>query len=78
MTKHSSDCRRVFSRYDADCPRCQELASGAAPRSGWQAAYYARKAHRENQDRRAIAAHFAPGGPHDRGECGPICTAFDW
>lgn len=34
-TKHAEGCRRVFSRYDADCPRCLELAEGAAPRQGW-------------------------------------------
>lgn len=34
-TKHRLDCERVFKRYDADCPRCQELASGADPRGGW-------------------------------------------
>lgn len=26
----------------------------------------------------AVEAHFAPGGPHSRGECGPCCTAFDY
>ena len=30
---------------------------------------------RRNSD---IDAHFARGGPHDKGECGPVCTAFDW
>lgn len=36
---------------------------------------------RKQQDERRsreIDAHFARGGPHDRGECGPVCTAFDW
>ena len=36
---------------------------------------------RKQQDERRsrdIDAHFARGGPHDRGECGPVCTKFDW
>jgi len=36
---------------------------------------------RKQQDERRsreIDVHFAKGGPHDRGECGPVCTAFDW
>lgn len=32
---HKSDCKRIFRRYDPDCPRCQELAAGAAPRKPW-------------------------------------------
>ena len=73
-TKHSETCKRVFSRYDADCPRCQELMAGSKPREGWQARYYAQQA----ADRDAVRAHFAPGGPHATGKCGPVCTAFDW
>lgn len=34
-TKHSTGCKRVFSRYDATCPRCQELAAGQPARAGW-------------------------------------------
>lgn len=34
-TKHAASCRRVWRRYDLDCPRCRELARGAAPRPGW-------------------------------------------
>lgn len=26
----------------------------------------------------AINDHFRPGGPHARGECGPVCTFGDW
>lgn len=26
----------------------------------------------------SIDAHFAPGSPHARGECGPVCTFGDW
>lgn len=32
---HSETCRRVFSRLDADCPRCQELKAGSPAREGW-------------------------------------------
>lgn len=39
-TKHLAGCQRVFARYDPSCPRCAELAKGAAPRAGWQADYY--------------------------------------
>lgn len=34
-TLHKEDCKRVFKRYDADCPRCQELMGGAKPRDAW-------------------------------------------
>ena len=77
-TKHSPDCKMVFGRKDPDCPRCQELLAGAAPRAGWQGDYFARKARNERMEREAIKQHFAPGGPHERGVCGPVCTAFDW
>lgn len=77
-TKHSIDCRAAFGRKDLSCPRCIELASGAAPRSGWQRDYFATKTRNESNERAAIAAHFAPGGPHALGKCGPVCTAFDW
>ena len=33
-TKHTDECRRVFSRYDAQCPRCRELIDGAPARHG--------------------------------------------
>jgi len=31
-TQHSPSCSMAFGRYDMSCPRCQELANGAAPR----------------------------------------------
>ena len=77
-TKHSPDCRMVFGRKDPECPRCQELLAGAAPRSGWQKDHFSRKRQLETQRRREMDEHFAPGGPHARGLCGPVCTAFDW
>ncbi len=30
-TRHSDTCERVWNRYDTTCPRCRELAAGAAP-----------------------------------------------
>jgi hypothetical protein len=78
QTKHSIDCNMAFGRKDPNCPRCVELLQGAAPRAGWQKDYFARKAASDTMERRAIAAHFAPGGPHALGLCGPVCTAFDY
>jgi len=65
-----------FGRKTAGCPRCDELLAGAAPvswggrRRSTRAEENAREAHR--------LAHFAAGGPHARGLCGPVCTAFDY
>lgn len=62
-----------------DCRRCDQLRGGAAPRQAPAAlrAGLAKQA-REDQRAREIRAHFAPDSPHARGECGPVCTAFDW
>ena len=61
-TKHNADCNRAFGRRDANCPRCQELANGAAPRRGWgQSRFNARK-----------IAHVCSTN------CGPVCTVGDW
>jgi len=35
VTKHSPDCHHAFGRRTPGCPRCDELATGAAPRRGW-------------------------------------------
>ncbi len=78
MTKHKPDCNMAFGRKDKSCPRCQELLNGSPPRQGWQDTYFTRKIEESYQRERAIKAHFAPGGPHERGDCGPVCTAFDW
>ncbi len=67
-----------FGRKQPGCPRCDELLAGAPPR---QAAPWIAERHREDEiaaERdRARQAHFAPNGPHQRGTCGPVCTAFD-
>ena len=73
-TAHRTECTRVFRRYDAACPRCQELSTGSAPRAGWGDL----QRQQAEQTQRAMASHFAPNGPHARGDCGPVCTAFDW
>jgi len=66
-TKHTHQV--VFGRRVEDCPRCIELAAGAAPIQ-W------RGSQRKAQD----AAHIAAIRAHDckRSGCGPVCTAFDW
>lgn len=68
MTHHAADCRRVFSRYDDRCPRCQELAAGASARPGWS--------DRKRDDARRVEAIRR----HDcqRSGCGPVCTFGDW
>jgi hypothetical protein len=70
-TKHTHPV--VFGRREAGCPRCAELDAGAAPVKGWGTA----KREREVMFSRALDDHFAPGGPHARGECGPVCTFGD-
>lgn len=79
-TKHGPACRMAFGRLSpaGDCERCDELREGAPARDGWQRGYFAKSRREETQRAAAIAAHFAPGGPHSQGKCGPVCTAFDW
>ena len=68
-TKHAVDCRRVFGRLDASCPRCNELATGAAPRPGWTD----RRRQLDAQHREDIRRHDCT-----KAGCGPICTFGDW
>lgn len=61
------------------CPRCDELHAGAAPRE----AHPAIKAVQRRRDQEELSsselrAHFAPGSPHSRGHCGPVCTFGQW
>ena len=69
----------AWGRKTPGCPRCDELLAGAAPR---QAPAWVERAQRRQADAEqteaARRAHFAPNGPHARGDCGPVCTAFDW
>lgn len=63
---------------EGQCPRCDELRAGAAPRAAHPAiqAGIDRRA-REEQTRVEMNAHFA-SDKHRGGGCGPVCTAFDW
>jgi hypothetical protein len=73
-TKHTCG-GPTFGRKTPGCPRCDELLAGAAPVvQSWRGQRQRDEAERSA----AIHAHFAPGGPHNRGDCGPVCTAFDW
>lgn len=67
MTKHTHPV--VFGRKVADCPRCQELISGALPVQ-WSSQ---RRAVLEASRIRAIREHDCA-----KSGCGPVCTAFDW
>jgi hypothetical protein len=69
-TAHRFDCRRVFSRYDRECPRCLELVNGAPARKGWGPS--------QDQIRcQEINAHFS-GTKHLSGGCGIVCTFGEW
>ncbi|MEV5944525.1 hypothetical protein [Streptomyces sp. NPDC051994] len=71
-TKHTH--KGSFGRLVDGCPRCDELARGAKPVS-WQGDKNRRDQEQRDAEHRA---HFAPGGPHQRGTCGPVCTFGEW
>ena len=71
--KHSDDCKMVFGRKDPNCPRCQELLSGAPARDGWQKGYYSQKKLDEKQRLEEIKSHDC-----EKSNCGPVCTFGDW
>ena len=76
-TKHTCNdgSGPAFGRKTPGCPRCDELLAGAEPVVQEQRG----KARRdEEMARRASREHFAAGGRHARGECGPVCTFGDW
>ena len=76
-TQHNDACTRAFANLSplGCCPRCDELRAGAKPRAGWNDA----KNTADEARRRAMAAHFAPGGKHDQiTKAGGIDTAFEW
>ncbi|AYF78321.1 hypothetical protein D7D52_35885 [Nocardia yunnanensis] len=60
------------------CPRCDELHAGCEPRTLNWVEDRKRTAAADAQRERRMDEHFAPGGPHQRGDCGPVCTAFDY
>ena len=59
----------IFGRRTHGCARCEELAAGAAPRTGWGA-----------RKRDAEARHIAEIRAHSCAvsRCGPMCTFGDW
>lgn len=75
-SKHSAECVMAFGRPSPAgvCVRCDELRNGAAPRASWNAG----KVAAQRAQLAGITAHFAPGSPHSRGMCGPVCTLGDW
>ncbi|MFJ2635808.1 hypothetical protein ACIO6U_28190 [Streptomyces sp. NPDC087422] len=75
VTKHTHQV--VFGRKVDGCPRCQELAAGAEP-VRWAPSRREREQADDTERAAAIRAHFAPGGPHSRAACGPVCTFGDW
>lgn len=62
LTKHNANCNRAFGRRDAECPRCQELANGAAPRKGWG----------QSRFQTPSRPHTCSA------KCGPVCTVGEW
>ena len=72
-TKHIEDCKRIFKRYDINCPRCQELANGAKPRAGWND----HKIEADKMRSRAIEQHRIDGGCEYEA-LGVPCIKFDW
>lgn len=71
MTKHNDTCKLAFGRPSkhTNCPRCEELKTGAKPR-----AWAISKAKQADAMRsKAIYAHNCI-----KSNCGPVCTAFDW
>ncbi len=70
----------MFGRLTPDrCERCAELSAGAPrrPMPDWVIRYKAVKGASPALAAQ-IKAHFGKDGPHDRGECGPVCTEFQF
>jgi hypothetical protein len=80
LTRHTCNDGRGphFGRKTPGCPRCDELAAGAATRAPAWGDALKRRQENDALDRRYHAQHFAPGGPHATGACGPVCTFGDW
>lgn len=74
-TTHKENCKRVFKNYDPTCTRCQELATGAKPRAGWNDL----KQHQDSMRSRHINEHFVN---HEQtceyAKNGLPCVKFDW
>ena len=71
---HKQDCKRIFSRYDLTCPRCQELQNGASPREGWGDVARQQAKSRSLE----ISAHYANHSNCDYERQGVPCVKFDW
>lgn len=69
-----------FGRKNPDtCARCWDMVTNDAPaRADHAGATRGRRARLDAERSVEIKKHFVPGGPHDTGACGPVCTAFDW
>lgn len=68
---------------EGECGRCDQLRAGAEPRKAHPAirAAAAKRAGEQTNGYPADSereAHFAPGGPHQTGQCNPICTFGDY
>ena len=63
----------VFGRREAGCPRCAELAAGAAPVK-WRGQ---RTAELNRQHSIELCQHFR-SVKHLSGGCGPVCTFGEW
>jgi hypothetical protein len=61
-----------------ECPRCDELHAGATPREVPAHLRNAAQQHSGYPSDSERERHFAPGGPHRSGACGPVCTFGDW
>lgn len=57
------------TKLQGECPRCDELKSGAKPRSGWGDT----KKKMYDQWKRNLDSHNC-----EKAKCGPVCTYGDW
>jgi hypothetical protein len=76
MTTKHNHAPRFGQKFDG-CPRCDELKAGAAP-VRWGNGRTERGRTGGYPTDAEVSNHFAPGGPHERGACGPVCTFGDW
>jgi hypothetical protein len=66
---------KPYGAYVDGCPRCDALRAGKArPRTGWSQ----QGKLQEKMNAASREAHYGPGGPHQRGDCRPVCTFGDW
>ena len=76
-TQHNDSCTMAFGRpsQHCNCPRCEELKTGAEPRKAWGW----RQKQMDERRRLAMAEHFKKGGKHDQiMAAGGVDTAFEW